>query len=181
MKIHIMGASGSGTTTLGHALARTLSLKHLDTDHYYWLPTTPPYKEKRPLAERQALLQGDMHAEPDVVVSGSLVGWGAGVENVFDLVVFLYLPTSLRLERLRQREIARYGVVDPAFLAWASQYDEGPAQGRSLAKHEAWLAQQVCPVLRLEKNLTVAERIANVIGGIARLYKQQTALRGNFT
>ena len=39
-RIHILGASGSGTTTLGRALAERLQCRHFDTDDYFWLPTT---------------------------------------------------------------------------------------------------------------------------------------------
>jgi len=180
MKIHIMGASGSGTTTLGQALGRTLSLRHLDTDHYYWLPTHPPYQEKRPPSQRQALLLTDLNAETGVVVSGSLVGWGPEIENAFDLIVFLYLPASIRVARLHQREVARYGKVDPAFLTWASQYDESQAEGRSLAKHQAWLAERTGQILLLEQDLTVAERMAAVIAAIHHLSPQPAAFGSHF-
>jgi adenylate kinase family enzyme len=162
MHVHITGASGSGATTLGAALARELSLCHTDADNYYWLPTSPPFKEKRSTAERLALLCRDLHSEPGLVLSGSVYGWGSEIEDAFDLVVFLYLPASVRVERLRRREIERCGTADPAFLEWAAQYDEGPSEGRSLAKHNAWLAQRTCPVLRLEQDQTVAERVARV-------------------
>ena len=36
MKIHILGASGSGTTTLAQALSTVLHNTHLDTDDYFW-------------------------------------------------------------------------------------------------------------------------------------------------
>jgi len=52
--VHITGASGSGTTTLGRALAERLGWMHLDTDDFYWLPTDPPYREKRPAETRLA-------------------------------------------------------------------------------------------------------------------------------
>ena len=42
-RIHILGASGSGTTALGQALAEHLRCPHFDTDDYFWLPTDPPY------------------------------------------------------------------------------------------------------------------------------------------
>lgn len=35
--IHILGASGVGTSTLGAALSKRLPHTHLDTDNYYWL------------------------------------------------------------------------------------------------------------------------------------------------
>jgi len=92
MKIHIMGASGSGTTTLGQALGRTLSLRHLDTDHYYWLPTHPPYQEKRPPSQRQALLLTDLNAETGVVVSGSLVGGDRKLKMHSTLSYFYICP-----------------------------------------------------------------------------------------
>ena len=41
--IHIFGASGSGTTTLGRAIHETFRHAHLDTDNYFWISTDPPY------------------------------------------------------------------------------------------------------------------------------------------
>jgi uridine kinase len=167
MRIHITGASGSGTTTLGSALAQELNYRHLDSDSYYWLPTTPPFQSKRNATDRSALLQADLSSDSNVVLSGSIGSWGAELEDAFDLIVFLYLPVGLRLERLRRREIEKYGAVDPAFLQWASEYDTGPSEGRSLAKHNAWLAKRKCPVLRLEEDLTVAERVERVCSALS--------------
>lgn len=166
MHILIVGASGSGTTTLANALARRLQWKHLDTDDYYWLPTSPPYQQKRDPAERLDRVARDLRSAPDAVVSGSLVGWGPEVEDAFDLVVFLYVTTELRLQRLHRREVQRYGKADPAFLQWASEYDQGPSEGRSLAKHLAWLAARKCPVLRLDGGASVEERVDSVMDAI---------------
>ena len=163
MHIHITGASGSGTTTLAQALASALALRHLDADNYYWHPTSPPFKQKRDPQDRFTLLHQELHANPGIVLSGSIVGWGPEIEDSFSLIVYLYLPAELRVERLRQRELERYGEADPDFLQWASEYDTGPSEGRSLAKHEAWLAQRSCPVLRLEGDLSVSERVARVL------------------
>jgi len=162
MRIHITGASGSGTTTLGAALAQELSLHHLDADNYYWLATSPPFKQKREATDRLMKICRDLNSEPGAVLSGSICGWGPQVEDAFDLVVFLYLPTAVRIERLHRREVERYGAADSVFLTWASEYDQGPSEGRSLAKHNVWLAQRACPVLRLEQDHTVAERVALV-------------------
>ena len=46
-RLHILGASGSGTTTLGRALAERLTYLHFDTDDYYWLSTDPPFTAQR--------------------------------------------------------------------------------------------------------------------------------------
>jgi uridine kinase len=157
-----MGASGSGTTTLGRALAAHWGAVHLDADDYYWLPTSPPYRHKRPAAERLARLQGAMTSAARVVVSGSVMGWGDEVEEAFDFVVFLYLDAAQRIERLRIREKDRFGAADPAFLTWAAQYDAGPPEGRSLARHRHWLATRRCPVLHLGGELSTAEQLARI-------------------
>ena len=70
--------------------------------------------------------------------------------------------------RLREREIRRFGRVDPAFLAWAAQYDEGPLEGRSLSKHQAWLAKRRCTVLRLDGDTSTEWRLGRVLGALRR-------------
>jgi hypothetical protein len=159
MRILVTGASGSGTSTLAAAVASTTGGVHLDADAYYWLPTTTPFQARRDTAERLARLTADLAACGTAVVSGSVVGWGAAVEDAFDLIVFLTLATAIRVERLRARELRVLGRVDPAFIDWAAQYDEGPPVGRSLARHHAWLASRRCPVLALDGDLTVQARL----------------------
>ena len=85
------------------------------------------------------------------------------------------MPGEAMIEfyRLRAREATHFGVdaVGPggwrheeteAFIAWASHYEDGSQQGRSLAKHEAWLAGLPCPVLRLDGSRPLSELVAEV-------------------
>lgn len=44
--IHIYGASGSGTSTLGRLISEQLGYTFMDTDDYFWLPTNPKYIKK---------------------------------------------------------------------------------------------------------------------------------------
>ena len=148
-RIHVTGASGAGVTTLGRALADALSVPHHDTDDYYWLPTTRPYTQTRDVAERLRLMREMFIDRPAWVLSGSLDQWGGPVIDLFDLVVFLYVPTDIRLRRLREREVLR-GLMDEDFLEWASHYDDGTREGRSLERHRRWLDTLSCPVLRLD-------------------------------
>jgi uridine kinase len=163
MLIHITGASGSGTSTLGAALSAELGVVHLEADNYYWLATEPPFTRKRDASERLSSLIADIKAKQNAVVAGSVVGWGRELEDAFDLVVFLYVDAAVRVERLAKREMDRFGRVDSKFLEWAAQYDEGPSEGRSLAKHRAWLDARSCPVIELYGNLSVDERVATVL------------------
>jgi hypothetical protein len=74
--IHIVGASGSGTTSLAVEMAARYGDRHLDTDDYFWLPTIPPYREKRPREERLAFLREAARESKSWVLSCSLCGWG---------------------------------------------------------------------------------------------------------
>jgi adenylate kinase family enzyme len=178
-RIHLVGASGSGTTTLGRALAHRLGCPHFDTDDYYWLPTEPKFEHVRDRAVRQALLGHDLGHHDAWVLSGSLCGWGDMFIPLFDLVIFCAVPSDVRIARLRARERERYGddAIAPggrmraryeAFIAWAASYDDGPIDERSRTMHEAWLATLPGPVLRLEDTDKVEMRLARVLAHLAQ-------------
>jgi uridine kinase len=159
----ITGASGSGTSTLGSALSDSIGGVHLESDDYFWLPTSPPYQKRRDVSDRLHVLMADLRSSGAPVLSGSIVGWGPEAEDFFDRIVFLYLDVDLRLERLKSRENERFGQVSPELLKWASEYDSVSRQERSLAIHNEWLAQRKCRVLQLVGDMTVEERVSQVL------------------
>ena len=163
--IHIFGASGSGTTTLGKKIADELGYKHMDTDDYYWLPTDPKFTRKRPATERVALMKKDIEQSENVVISGALAGWGDPLIPYFTLAVRIELEQSVRIERLRQREKARFGSrIEPGgdmyrqhleFIEWAKSYDIGGVHMRSKAKHDEWQKLLLCECLHLDGGNTI--------------------------
>ena len=170
--IHIFGASGSGTSTLGRALAEKTGFRFMDTDDYYWLSAEPMYTLKRPIPERLALMARDLDECSDAVLSGSLAGWGDPLIPRFTLAVRLVTPTPVRMERLKQREYARYvrrilpgGDLfeqSQAFLAWAAQYDDGLPPLRSRALHDLWQQKLSCPLLTLDGTLSL-DKLAEAV------------------
>jgi adenylate kinase family enzyme len=173
-RIHVSGASGAGVTTLGRALAGALALPHHDTDDYFWRPSSPPYRHRRDVVDRLRLMR-EMFLDRDAwVLSGSLDGWGESLGARFDVVIFVYTPTPVRLRRLREREARHFGrdaisadgwrhAETEVFLEWAAHYDDATREGRNLPRHEAWLATLSCPVLRLDGTLPVAELVDLVV------------------
>lgn len=168
-RLHVLGASGSGTTTLARALANHWSAPHADADDYFWVPTHPPYVEKRLEADRLRLMREVFVPREAWVLSGSMLGWGEDVVDECDAIVFLTLDPAERLRRLEAREVHRRGgeVFDEdawvAFLEWASGYDDPSFNGRSRVVHEKWLADRRQPVLRLDSAANQEALVAEVL------------------
>lgn len=169
MKLHIFGASGSGVTTLGQLLAQKLGLKYFDSDDYFWRKTDPPFTKRRKPDERNQLIAKDIHETENWILGGSIIHWGDNLFPNFDLIIFLYLPKEIRLERLQKRELERYGEIIYSdeirakqfndFIAWATDYDNNTGlANRTLKAHKKWLTQAKSPVLEIVGNQTLDEK-----------------------
>ena len=176
-RVLITGASGSGTTTLGRALANEWSVPHADVDDYYWIPTSPPFVTKRPVEERLALMQALFLPRDAWVLSGSIVSWGESIVEKLDAVVFLTIDPYIRMDRLTHRERRRYGEAlnlendaHNAFIEWARSYDDPDFTGRSRASHERWLAELTCPVLTVNST----ELVPSLCRTITAWFHQQS-------
>lgn len=169
--MHIFGPSGAGVTTLGKRLA-TKDRPYFDVDEYYWKKTATPFTEKNPIPTRQKKIRADIDAYEHWILGGSLISWGDFIKKEFDLVVYLYVPQQIRIQRLKNREIERYGdkVLKEAFwmeklnafLAWAQRYEDDQFSGRSRKNQLLWLETLTCRVLKIEGDTTVAERIERI-------------------
>lgn len=138
---------------------------HLDTDDYFWEPTDPPFMKKRCIKERINLIKNDLVKWNDVVLTGSLCGWGDELIPQFDLVIRLITPTKQRIERIEEREFQRFGTRireggdmyqdHIKFIKWASEYDDGDATMRSKARHDQWEKNIPCPHITLDGTHTI--------------------------
>jgi hypothetical protein len=76
-----------------------------------------------------------------------------------DLVVLLHTETSVRLARLRERELGKYGALirpggdlhkaHAVFLSKAANYDTRGISVRSFARDKHWINTLSCPTLVL--------------------------------
>lgn len=175
-RVHVTGACGAGTSTLGRALAGRLGIPQIESDDLIWEPTDPPFQTLRDRAARQPLLIAATGGEA-WVLSGSINSWGNAATPRFQLVVLLSAPTAIRLERLRKRELAQFGAAALApggvmhrnheeFIAYAGKYDTGGLDIRSRALHEAWVATLPCPLLRLDGLTRTEDQVERVLAAL---------------
>jgi len=164
-RIHILGPSAAGISTLGRYLARAMNCVNVDADDVYWEKTDPPYTAKRSVESRRQILEEALRGK-SWILSGSAVGWGDFLKSSFTHVVFLHLSQNIRIERLLARERERYGdrilsggdmeKIHRDFLEWTLRYDVGGMEVRSKILHEQWMRSLSCPVLRLNGILPTA-------------------------
>ncbi len=170
--IHILGASGSGTTTLGEALSKKLNYTHIDSDDFFWKTKfTEPY----PREERLQNLSKVLHQTDTWILSGAVIDWGNPLTPLFDLVIFISVNNELRIERLTERERMRYGKeIEPGgarhkefieFMEWANLYETGGLEVRSRMQQKAWLTRLSCKVIELD-----GARHINELVSLIRIY-----------
>jgi adenylate kinase family enzyme len=182
MRIHIFGASGSGVTTLGKALSQKLNIEYFDSDDFFWLKTPIPFTEKQNPEIRNSIVSDKLHNTEKWIFGGSIIHWGKNIFPPFDLIVFLYIPPEIRMERLRKREYERYGdeiITNPEraqkyqeFMDWAKDYDYNTGiANRTLKAHLEWLSAINTPFLEISGDHELQPKINMVLDTIKKVKK----------
>lgn len=167
MKIQIIGASGTGKSTLGNYIAEKEKVKWIDTDCYIWKDET--FSENYPIDQRLKMYANDREKYNRFVVSGSVFAWNPTGFNDRDLLVFLTLDDKLRFQRLRQREIERtgesslwldiHGNQTNDFLDWCKTYytANDPSKIGTFAEHTYQMNHSSSPVLKVNSDQSLEE------------------------
>lgn len=169
------GASGAGVSTLGKAVTRVLDITWVDVDDHFWVKTDPPFAEKRAPQQRMSSMEKSL-GTGCWVLSGSCPNWGDEVTQAAQIFVFVSLQNEIRMQRLLERERARFGDrIDPSgdlhetnigFMSWAASYEDPSFSGRSRAQHECWMAAQVAPILRVDSAAALDDLVVEVLEAI---------------
>jgi adenylate kinase family enzyme len=181
MRIHLLGASGAGTSTLGKRIADYYKIPWFDSDDFYWEPTDPPFSIIRKRNERIELLKSTLDNHKSWVLSGSVLGWGDFIKTNLDFVIYMYLEKELRIKRLINREKEKFGErIEPGydmyknhqdFINWAMQYDTGDMNMRSKISENIWMEDLTCPIIRIEEYLEIDEEISLVVSKIEEYHQ----------
>ncbi|WP_313090682.1 AAA family ATPase [Chryseobacterium flavum] len=182
MRLHIFGASGSGVTTLGKALSEKLDIEYFDSDDFFWLKTEIPFTEKQHPEIRNTIVSDKLHTIENWIFGGSVIHWGENVLPSFDLIVFLYLPPEIRMERLKKREYERYGdeiFTNPEraqkyqeFIDWANDYDHNTGiANRTLKAQLEWLSAMNIPFIEISGDYELQQKMDMVLDAVKKAKK----------
>jgi adenylate kinase family enzyme len=181
VRIHLLGPSGSGTSTLGKLVADRYGYPWFDSDDFFWCRTDPPFVKIREREERIDLLKNELSGGSSWVLSGSIMGWGDFLKPFFDLVIYKYVEPEARMKRILAREIERYGSrIEPGndmyqkhleFMDWARRYDTGGMEMRSRISETSWLEGLECKKIMLAEDMAPGLELELVSKEVDRLLK----------
>jgi adenylate kinase family enzyme len=102
-KIHIIGVSGTGKTSLANILSKIMKTKYYELDDIF-------YKRKldkvRQIEERKRILNGIVRKKKWVIEGGS-ISWVGNSLKKSDVIVYLDFPISLIMYRILKRHTIR--------------------------------------------------------------------------
>ncbi len=108
--IMIIGPSGCGKTTLGNRVAWLLGIPYFDVDEYIWRFDTPElYTVMYSREEKIARLKKAIAPHEHFVMAGSMSSFHEEFDPYFGMMVFLYADPDVRISRIRERSIRRFG------------------------------------------------------------------------
>ena len=170
--ILIMGLNGCGKSTLGRALAERIGWDFMDVEDFYFpAGQENPYGVSRTREEAVSLLREATKARPRFVYASVAGPRDDEVEARCALAVVLSTPKEVRLRRVEQRQIARFGErvleggdmfeQEAAFRAFVAKRSENEVEARA--------ARLACPVLRLDATRPIEESVALIIAEMKKL------------
>ena len=150
--IIIFGANGSGKTTLGRELSRVLGFKRMDAEDYYFRESEIPYSDSRSKDEVIGLMLADIEKHRTFIISTCIGDLGDVIPQYYRLAVYIKAPYELRMERVKQRVLDRFGerVLEGGDMYEQEQKHFDFMANRPLTKIDQWAETLSCPIIHID-------------------------------
>jgi energy-coupling factor transporter ATP-binding protein EcfA2 len=162
--ILIFGANGSGKTTLGRELARILNFKHIDHEDYAFEKSEIPYTVERSYEKCKELMLADIKKSCGFVLSAVTGDFGQDIESLYGLAVHIEAPLELRIERVKQRNIDKFGdrASEGGDMAESLKRFVDFVAKRPLPRIRDWEKTVACPVIRVDGTADYKQTAADI-------------------
>lgn len=178
--IIIMGLNGSGKSTICRELSELLNYRRMDVEDYYFLDSDIPYTKSRTREEVKLLMLDDMKNYHNYILSSVGCNWDSEIVSTYKLAVLLYAPLQVRLDRIKQREITRFGnrVLDGGDMYESQKrfYDMVVSRSAEDIRQQAY--SLTCPVLEIDATQPVKEILNLIYSNYLNILEEETANNG---
>ena len=169
--IIVFGANGSGKSTIGRELARVLKFKFMDHEDYAFEKSEIPYTVERSREECLRLMLDDINEYGVFVLCAVTGDFCDEITTMYKFAVYLSAPNEIRMQRIEQRAIERYGnrvreggdmyERQKAFLEFAAK--------RPLERIEQWARTLTCPIMQLDTTKPISENVELIVENYTKL------------
>lgn len=165
--IQICGLNGCGKSTIGKALAERMGFYFIDNENLYFSRsnTNEPYTTSRSRQDVEQLLAKEVSQHPNFVFAAVRGDYGKEIIQMYDYVVMIEVPKSVRSQRVRNRSFQKFG---NRMLIGGNLYRQEEAffqmaESRQDDYVETWLQTIECPVIRIDGTKTIEENVEYII------------------
>ena len=149
--IQICGLNGCGKSTLGRALAERIGFYFIDNENLYFsnLNTDEQYMNPKSRQDVEQLLVAEISKHPNFVFSAVKGDYGNEIIPMYDYVVLIEVPKSVRTYRVRNRSFQRFG---NRMLIGGDLYNQEEAFFK-------WLKTVKCPIIRVDGTKPIEDNV----------------------
>ena len=171
-KIVLCGGNGAGKSTMGRALAKTLKLRFLDIEQYYFPDRLPneAYGPARSQEEVTAMLLEDLKKPEGCVLAAVKADYSREIGSLLTVAVYIDVPKEIRMQRIRQRSHDKFG---DRMLPGGELYEQerrffDMVQKRTDEPILQWLSSMRIPVIRMNGLLPVEENLQRLLAQLPK-------------
>ena len=161
--IQICGLNGCGKSTLGRALAERIGFYFIDNENLYFSNsnTDEPYMNPKSRQDVEQLLVTEVSKHPNFVFAAVKGDYGNEIIPMYDYVVLIEVPKSVRSYRVRNRSFQKFG---NRMLIGGDLYNQEKAffqmvESRQDDYVENWLKTMKCPIIRVDGTKPIEENV----------------------
>ena len=163
MGVLICGLNGAGKSTLGKRLAVRLGWQFIDNEDLYFPKTDTKYAYSAPRGKEEVirLLEEKIENDRRFVFAAVKGDYGDKLLSLLDCIVVVDVPREIRLARVRERSLQKFGdrILAGGDLAQRENAWFSLVESRPEDYVEKWLESVDRPVIRVDGTRPIEENV----------------------
>lgn len=171
MGILICGLNGAGKSTLGRMLAERLSCPFIDSEELFFSETEgySTFSHRRSRQDVIRMIEERIKMDHRFVFAAVTGDYGDAFLSSVDQVVLMEAPREIRLRRVYERSLRRFGA---RMLPGGDLHDQERGwfcrvESRPEDHVRTWLRNVRCPVIRVDGTLPPEQNLNEILSDLA--------------